>query len=275
LVENVLAYARLEHGRSTARNVTLTAGDLFERCQSRLEQRVAERTRALDELNRDFVSFLENTTDFVYFKDENSRFRFCSQTEPTGQPGAGTASDEKRRRHSNPRLLGTLAAIGGIAWIVGVAMALTLPPDDYGDRDNTFAVIGLVIGASLIGIVLGQLGTRPGSRSRTGHAIAIAGFALGLTVAMGWPWFMVFVVGYPILVLLATARASMTGGLPPWSALVIGLTSVLALVGVFDLPELAGTGDAFALFGLIGVGGLVLAVAASRPPSSAPSRLSS
>lgn len=45
-----------------------------------LEQRVAERTRALDELNRDFVSFLENTTDFVYFKDENSRFRFCSQT---------------------------------------------------------------------------------------------------------------------------------------------------------------------------------------------------
>jgi PAS domain S-box-containing protein len=32
------------------------------------------------ELNRDFVSFLENTTDFIYFKDENSRLRFCSQT---------------------------------------------------------------------------------------------------------------------------------------------------------------------------------------------------
>lgn len=32
------------------------------------------------ELNRDFVSFLENTSDFVYFKDKNSRFRFCSQT---------------------------------------------------------------------------------------------------------------------------------------------------------------------------------------------------
>ncbi len=32
-----------------------------------------------DELNRDFVSFLENTTDFIYFKDTNSRFRFCSQ----------------------------------------------------------------------------------------------------------------------------------------------------------------------------------------------------
>lgn len=34
----------------------------------------------LGELNRDFVSFLENTTDFIYFKDKDSRFRFCSQT---------------------------------------------------------------------------------------------------------------------------------------------------------------------------------------------------
>jgi len=32
------------------------------------------------ELNRDFVNFLENTSDFIYFKDINSRFRFCSQT---------------------------------------------------------------------------------------------------------------------------------------------------------------------------------------------------
>ncbi|KAB2963435.1 EAL domain-containing protein [Zoogloea sp.] len=32
-----------------------------------------------DELNRDFVSFLDNTTDFIYFKDTDSRFRFCSQ----------------------------------------------------------------------------------------------------------------------------------------------------------------------------------------------------
>jgi len=175
----------------------------------------------------------------------------------------------------NRRLLGTLAAIGGIAWIIGVALALILPPDEYGDHDNTYAVIGLVVGASLIGIVLGRLGTRPGSRSRTGLAIGIAAIVLSLTVAMGWPWFMVFLVGYPILVLLATARASVAGGLPLWSVLVIGSTSVLALVGVFDLPELAGAGNAFALFGLIGFGGLVLAVAAVRPPSSAPPRLSS
>lgn len=47
LVENVLAYARLEHGRSTARNETLTAGELVDRCRSRLEQRVAETPLAL------------------------------------------------------------------------------------------------------------------------------------------------------------------------------------------------------------------------------------
>lgn len=32
------------------------------------------------ELNRDFVSFLDNTSDFIYFKDKDSRFRFASQT---------------------------------------------------------------------------------------------------------------------------------------------------------------------------------------------------
>ncbi len=36
--------------------------------------------RELQALNRDFVTLLENTTDFVYFKDRDSRFRFCSQT---------------------------------------------------------------------------------------------------------------------------------------------------------------------------------------------------
>jgi diguanylate cyclase (GGDEF)-like protein/PAS domain S-box-containing protein len=32
------------------------------------------------ELNRDFVSFLDNSRDFIYFKDKSSRFRFASQT---------------------------------------------------------------------------------------------------------------------------------------------------------------------------------------------------
>jgi hypothetical protein len=168
-----------------------------------------------------------------------------------------------------------MAAIGGIAWIIGVAMALMLPPDVYGDHDNTIAVIGLAIGASLIGVVLGQLGSSPGSRSRTGHAIAIAGIALGLTLGMGWPWFMVGIVGYPILVILAAARGYRTGQLPGWSVAVIESASVLALIGVFSLPELVGSGSGFALVGFIGVAGLVLGFAALRPPSGAPSRFAS
>lgn len=42
------------------------------------EQKEAE--RKIMELNNDFLIFLENTTDFVYFKDKNSRIRFCSKT---------------------------------------------------------------------------------------------------------------------------------------------------------------------------------------------------
>jgi PAS domain S-box-containing protein len=48
-----------------------THTDISERKQA--EQQIAE-------LNRDFVAFLENTTDFIYFKDKAGRFRFCSQT---------------------------------------------------------------------------------------------------------------------------------------------------------------------------------------------------
>jgi PAS domain S-box-containing protein len=35
---------------------------------------------ALQALNQQFVTLLENTSDFIYFKDKNGRFLFCSQT---------------------------------------------------------------------------------------------------------------------------------------------------------------------------------------------------
>jgi PAS domain S-box-containing protein len=44
------------------------------------EKRRADAARALQVLNRDFLTLLDNTTDFIYFKDKDSRIRFCSQT---------------------------------------------------------------------------------------------------------------------------------------------------------------------------------------------------
>ncbi|MBU1364743.1 MAG: PAS domain-containing protein [Gammaproteobacteria bacterium] len=42
------------------------------------ERKLAEQKVA--DFNRDFEAFLNQTTDFIYFKDAASRFRFCSQT---------------------------------------------------------------------------------------------------------------------------------------------------------------------------------------------------
>lgn len=44
------------------------------------ERRRLKAMRALHELNQDFITLLESTTDFIYFKDQDSRIRFCSQT---------------------------------------------------------------------------------------------------------------------------------------------------------------------------------------------------
>jgi PAS domain S-box-containing protein len=49
----------------------------------RLAEEIAERRQAEEELrqlNNDFVTLLENTDDFIYFKDRDNRFLFCSQT---------------------------------------------------------------------------------------------------------------------------------------------------------------------------------------------------
>ncbi len=44
------------------------------------EKRRSEAAQVLHILNRDFITLLENTTDFIYFKDKDGRLRFCSQT---------------------------------------------------------------------------------------------------------------------------------------------------------------------------------------------------
>ncbi len=43
------------------------------------EQKHAEDQEKLDSLNQNFIRLLDNTTDFIYFKDKENRFIFCSQ----------------------------------------------------------------------------------------------------------------------------------------------------------------------------------------------------
>ncbi|MEI7456714.1 MAG: PAS domain S-box protein [Nitrosomonadales bacterium] len=44
------------------------------------ERRRRQAVQDLQILNRDFITLLESTTDFIYFKGRDSRIRFCSQT---------------------------------------------------------------------------------------------------------------------------------------------------------------------------------------------------
>ena len=175
-------------------------------------------------------------------------------------PGAAAPSDKELP--VNQRLLGAMAAIGGIAWIIGIASTYVLPLDVYGERDTSLAVWGVAIGGALIAISLGELGNRPGSRSWTGHAIAIAGVAFSLTVPLGWPLFMLGLVGLPVVVMLGAARANQTERLPMWAVAVMEIAAVAGLIGIFGLSG----GPLYASIGLIG---LVLAFVALRPSATA------
>jgi diguanylate cyclase (GGDEF)-like protein/PAS domain S-box-containing protein len=66
-----LSVAKKTGGETDSPRFIVSSRDVTER--NRIQEKI-------NELNRDFVAFLENTSDFIYFKDEHSRFRFCSQT---------------------------------------------------------------------------------------------------------------------------------------------------------------------------------------------------
>ena len=174
----------------------------------------------------------------------------------------GSAAPEKESA-MNQRLFGLLATLGGLVWTIGVLTALVLPPDPYGDPNTTLARIGGLIGASLMGIALGELGTRPGSAGGyTGHVIGIASIILGLTLLMPWPWFPIGLVGFPILASLAGVRAYQNDRLPGWYAAFLLATSVAAIAGAFGLAT------TFALVALIGPMGIILGLLVFLRPST-------
>ncbi len=174
----------------------------------------------------------------------------------------GSAEPDKESPVS-PRTFGLLAIIGGLAWTIGVLTALVLPPDPYGDPDTTIARIGAFVGASLMGVALGELGTRLGSAgSYTGHVIGLGSVILGLTLLMPWPWFPVGLIGFPLLASLAGVRAYQNGRLPGWYAAFLVAASVAAIAGAFGLAT------TFVLVALVGPMGMMLGLLIAVRPAA-------
>ena len=114
------------------------------------------------------------------------------------------------------RLLGTLAALGGAVWLVGVASMFILPLDADGYRAVDLAFLTFAAATVLMGVPLGLLGTRADSaQSRTTGFVVIAiSLILGVAALMPWPIFAAAFYAFPIMATLAAARGSRNGVLP-------------------------------------------------------------
>jgi hypothetical protein len=174
-------------------------------------------------------------------------------------PGTDVAPEQEIPM--NQRLLGIAAAIGGIAWIVGFATMFVLPRESEGYRNPSLAVVGVAVAIPLIGIALGMLGTRSDSpaSSRTGLIVAgisvvIAPLALGL-----WPWFVIPILGFPVLTVIAAVRGLNNGAMSGWIALAFTVGALGVYAGMGGLIE---TDTGLAGFTLLGVAALAVAWAA-------------
>ena len=171
-------------------------------------------------------------------------------------PGTDVTPDKEIPMHV--RLLGTLAGIGGVAWLIAIISIFVLPPNVDGDADTSIAMFGLAIGIALTGIALGELGSRSGSTPSavTGHAISFISLAFGGLIIAPWPWFIIALLGFPILGFVAALRGSTNGTMPNWLAGVFGLAGVGTLAGSLGSIE---NDIGLALLGSIGLAALVLA----------------
>jgi hypothetical protein len=156
------------------------------------------------------------------------------------------------------RGIGLMAALGGVAWIVGVVSLFALPRDVEGGRDTSIAVVGLAIGTALTGIALGELGSRRGSAGSviTGHVIAAIGISFAILVTQPWPMFIIPLYGFPVLGLIAATRGHLNGILPNWLPLVFAIAMVGAFAGYSGSIE---TDPGALLVGAVGLAALALA----------------
>ena len=168
----------------------------------------------------------------------------------------GAATPEKEIPVSQ-RLLGSMAALGGLVWILGFASLFVLPRDAYGDRDSTVAFIAVIFAGAGIGIALGELGTRGADASsrRVGHVIAAANIGAATTMLFGWPMFIIGLYAFPIIGILAAVRGVRNGVFPGWFVPAFVGLAIATMVGYMGSIH---QDAAIVLMGGLGVAGLVL-----------------
>lgn len=165
----------------------------------------------------------------------------------------------------NQRLLGAMAAIGGIAWIIGVASIFLLQRGAFGDRNLALAMIGLALAIAFIGIPLGELGTRHGSATslRTGRAISTVSVILALTLPVIWPVFLFGLFGFPIMAAMLAIRGTRNGVFPGWFA-AASTAAAFAVLGGIGIDTQAGKDQSLVLLVVVGLPPLLLAWLALR-----------
>jgi len=171
----------------------------------------------------------------------------------------------------NQRLLGFMAAVGGIAWILGIASIWVLPRAIDGSRNLGLALIGMALAVAFIGIALAELGTRSSSATsvRTGRAASVASVILALTLPLVWPAFLIGFFGFPILAAALAIRGTMNDVFPGWFA-VVATIAAFGVLGGIGADVDAGRDQTLALVAVVGLPALLLAWLALRGIAARP-----
>lgn len=173
----------------------------------------------------------------------------------------GKAAAHEQEIPMDRKLLGLLAAIGGLAWVTAGATMFVMPRTPAGDRDAGLAFLGFAVGIALIGTALGGLGTRPGSRgsSQTAVVITIISIVMALTAPWPWPLFVSALLLFPILTIGASLRGFRNGELPAWIVVAFVIASIGLIAGMGGFIH---SDPGLAVFTLPGFAGLLLAATA-------------
>jgi hypothetical protein len=181
----------------------------------------------------------------------------------------GAAAPDKEQTVSH-RALALMAAGGGVFWIISFVIWLGsyVPAIDQYDLR---VIPGFAIGIALMGVAIGELGTRPGDAVSPviGHLIAVVSlvFAIVMPIPLltgqleaGWALMVMPIFVFPVVAGLAAARGGRNGVFPTWLVVAVVVGAVAAWIGFGGStpPDAKWVAVLFgAAFVLVGVQGLV------------------